>query len=221
MRAIPAFLAFSLLAGPVLAEDQAAAPAAVAAPAEAAAAPAVAAEGMLSVASTVAGTVFVDDKDTGLTTPVTNFAVAAGSHVVKVVTADGRTVSSEFTIEAGGSLNLNLTVPEAAPAPAPAATETPAVAPAAAAAPAAMDAAPPAQDWTWMTVAGWGGLGLGTIGLLSGAVVLTTPTDPQQTALGFGLFGTGVGFVLGGAVLLYLDSELASAPASVAAAPAR
>jgi hypothetical protein len=228
MRAIPAFLAFSLLAGPVLAEEAAApaaAPAPVAAPAPAAevpaAAPAVATEGMLSVASTVPGTVFVDDKDTGLTTPVTNFAVAAGAHVVKVVTTDGRSVSSDFTIEAGGSLNLNLTVPEAAPAAAPAATETPVVAPAAAAAPAAMDAAPPAQDWTWMTVAGWGGLGLGTIGLLSGAVVLTTPTDPQQTPLGFGLFGTGVGFVLGGAVLLYLDSELASAPASVTAAPAR
>ena len=69
-----------------------------------------------------------------------------------------------------------------------------------------------------MTVTGWSGLGLGTIGLLSGAVVLTTPTDPQQGPLGFGLFGAGVGLVLGGAVLLYLDSELSQPTTDVAAA---
>ena len=65
-----------------------------------------------------------------------------------------------------------------------------------------------------MSVAGWSGLGLGPIGLLSGAVVLTTPLDPDQGPLGFGLFGAGVGLVLGGGVLLYLDNELADAAAA-------
>ncbi|HEY1097554.1 MAG TPA: hypothetical protein VGF99_01445, partial [Myxococcota bacterium] len=152
--------------------------------------------------------------------------------VVRVVAADGRSVTSEFTIEAAGALNLNLTIPEATPAttsPTPDANkiedkksdeklgdkkadEAPAVA----------ASTPPPADWSWMTVAGWSGLGLGTIGLLSGAVVLTTPTDPQQGPLGFGLFGAGVGLVLGGAVLLYLDSELSQPTTTdVAAAPAR
>ena len=191
-------------------------------------------DGMLSVTSTPAGAaLFLDDKDTGLTTPVNNLPVAAGSHVVRLIAADGRSVTSEFTLEAAGALNLNLTIPEATPATTVSpdadankvdakksdeklgdkkADETPAVA----------VATPPPADWSWMTVTGWSGLGLGTIGLLSGAVVLTTPTDPQQGPLGFGLFGAGVGLVLGGAVLLYLDSEL-SQPAStdVAVTPAR
>jgi hypothetical protein len=68
-----------------------------------------------------------------------------------------------------------------------------------------------------MTVTGWSGLGLGVIGLLAGSVVITTPTDPDQKTLGFGLFGGGVGLVLGGAVLLYLDNELAEATEPAAA----
>jgi hypothetical protein len=71
-----------------------------------------------------------------------------------------------------------------------------------------------------MTVTGWAGIGLGTISLLAGSVVITTPTDPDQKTLGFGLFGGGVGLALGGAVLLYLDNELAEAPAAAAAADA-
>ena len=248
MRAIPAFLAFSLLAGPVLAQGSPATPPTTKtppvepAPVDPGATPPaiepalgvpvapVPLDGTLSVASTPSGAaVFLDGKDTGLTTPVNNLPVAAGSHVVKVLAADGRSVTSEFTLEAAGALNRNLTIPQWTPSTNATAVadpnkiedkksdetlgdtkadETPAVA----------AATPPPDDWSWMTVTGWSGLGLGTIGLLSGAVVLTTPTDPQQGPLGFGLFGAGVGLVLGGAVLLYLDSELSQPTTDVAAA---
>ena len=235
MRAIAATLAISLLALPAAAQDTAApasAPAAAASTVPATTVPATAppttetappapatpapTEGTLSVTSTPPGKLFIDDKDTGLVTPVVDLAVAAGPHTVKVVAEDGRSQSAEFTMEAGGSLALSLALPEpAAPAKTDEAKPAEEAKPAAEAKPAE---APKPADWTWMTVTGWSGLGLGTIGLLSGAVVLTTPTDPQQAPLGFGLFGAGVGMVLGGAVLLYLDNEL-SAPAP-AASPA-
>ncbi len=167
-------------------------------------------------------------------TPVTDLPIPAGTHTVKIVAEDGRETSSEFTIEAGGSLSLNLNLPEAAtPADAKPADAKPADATATPTDAAAGDAKPAdgaavadanvnvgtPDDWTWMTVSGWAGLGLGTIGLLSGAVVLTTPTDPDQGPLGFGLFGAGVGMVLGGAVLLYLDNEITDAPAPAAPKP--
>ena len=230
LPALPALLAATLLVVPAFAQDAAAPapvttsatptaattePAAVL-PADAPPAPVVAAMGMLSVTSSPAGKVMLDDKDTGLMTPVTDLPVAAGTHTVKVVADDGRSQSTEFTLEAGGSLSLNLALPE--PEAKPAVVEEPK-----AEAKPAEAAAAVVDDWTWMTVSGWSGLGLGTIGLLSGAVVLTTPTDPQQGPLGFGLFGAGVGLVLGGAVLLYLDNELAeSQPAAApAVAPSR
>jgi hypothetical protein len=177
---------------------------------------------MLSLTSTPTGKVFLDDKDTGLTTPVTDLAVPAGKHTVKVVSDDGRMTSSEFTLEGGGALSLNLNLPELEVKPEEVKPEE--VKPVApiggdpvVATPAVAAAAP--EDWSWMTVSGWAGLGLGTIGLLAGAVVLTTPTDPDQGPLGFGLFGGGVGMVLGGAVLLYLDNELADAPTATVEAP--
>ena len=170
-----------------------------------------AAKGMLSVTSTPAGKVFLDEVDTGLTTPVTDFAVATGKHTLKVLAADGRSTSSEFTIEGGGALNLNLNLPEAEVKPTVAVDA--AALPTAAAVASADVAAAPADDWTWMTVGGWSGLGLGSMGLLAGAVVLTTPDDADQSSLGFGLFGGGVGLVLGGAVLLYLDNEMRAEPA--------
>ena len=230
LPALPALLVATLLVVPAFAQD-AAAPVPVTTSATPTAAttepvivpsadvtpaPVAATMGMLSVTSSPAGKVLLDDKDTGLLTPVTDLPVAAGTHTVKVVADDGRSQSTEFTLEAGGSLSLNLALPEPAAKPAvveqPKAEEKPAEA-----APAVVD------DWTWMTVTGWSGLGLGTIGLLSGAVVLTTPTDPQQGPLGFGLFGAGVGLVLGGAVLLYLDNELGESQPAVApaVAPAR
>lgn len=236
MRLLCLTAAALLAAASAAAEDKPATPppAAPAAPAPAApatdaatppATPPPAAQGMLSVSSEPTGAkLFLDGADTGLATPVVDFPVAPGAHTVKLVGVDGRELSTEFTLEAGGSLNLNLTLPEAvappppkpeepkpevkAPPPVP---ETPE--------PAAPSIAP--EQWTWMTVAGWTGLGLGTIGLLSGAVVLTTPTDMDANTLGFGLFGTGVGLVIGGGVLLYLDTELADAQAAPAAAPAR
>lgn len=232
MRAIAATLALSLLALPAVAQD-APAPATTEAPAPAAtttetpspttteATPATPAptEGTLSVASTPAGKLFIDDKDTGLVTPVVDLAVAAGTHTVKVVADDGRTQTADFTMEAGGSLSLSIALP--APAT-PATTETPTEEPKPAeAAPAEAAKAPPPDDWTWMTVTGWSGLGLGIIGLLSGAVVMSTPTDPQQAPLGFGLFGAGAGLLLGGAVLLYLDNELSESKPAEAVAPAR
>ena len=182
--------------------------------AEPAAAPAM---GSLSVASTPAGKVFLNDTDTGLTTPVVDLPVPAGTHTLKIVDeASGRTQTTEFTVEGGGAVNLNLNLPEAAPATPPPTTEAPAppVEPVA--------AATEETPWTWMTVAGWAGLALGTVGLLAGSVVLTTPdTGPvDQAPLGFGLFGAGAGLVLGGGVLLYLDAELAdssAAPAPTAA----
>lgn len=230
MRIVAASLSFSLaaaLALPARAEDAPATPAAAPTTTEAPATTAEAAPqmGMLSLTSTPAAKVFIDDKDTGLTTPLSDFALAPGKHSVKVVADDGRTTSTEFTLEAGGTLSLNLTLPEpeakpadAAPVDAADAAKPADAKPAdAAVATPPTAAAPPPDDWTWMTVAGWSGLGLGTIGLMSGAVVLTTPTDPDQGPLGFGLFGAGVGMVLGGAVLLYLDNELAeSQPAAEA-----
>ncbi|MBM4282320.1 MAG: PEGA domain-containing protein [Deltaproteobacteria bacterium] len=232
------FLALVLaVALPVRAQDPAAAsaptapvtaPAAAAAAADAAAAGAAAEApaapaptGTLSLTSTPAGKVLLDGVDTGLVTPVTALPVAVGAHTVKVVSDDGRTETADFTMDAGGTLSLNLTLPPAAPAPAPEAT--PAPAPEATPAPAPEAAPAPAEpNWTWMTVTGWTGLGLGTIGLLAGSVVITTPTDPDQQTLGFGLFVGGVGFVLGGAVLLYLDNELAESPPApdLAAKPA-
>lgn len=175
--------------------------------------------GSLSVSSNPSGKVFLDGADTGMTTPVVDLPVAAGKHTLKIMSADGREQSSDFEIEAGGTLNLNINLPEATPTKVdepkkdePKKTDVPVVTP-----DAPTDAA--AAPWTWMTVAGWSGLGLGTIGLLSGAVVLTTPTDPDQP-LGFGLFGAGVGLVIGGGVLLYLDTELADQSAAPAPAPA-
>jgi hypothetical protein len=199
------------------------APAADAPAADAKPADAAPAQGILSVTSNPNGELFIDGTDTNLTTPVTDLPVAPGKHTLKVVAADGREASQDFEMEAGGSLNLVVALPEAAPEAKPAEVkpeeEKPEVA----------TPTPPAAEekkempWTWMTVAGWSGLGLGTIGLLSGSVVLTTPTDPDQGPLGFGLFGAGVGLVLGGGVLLYLDNELAESPAQAApaAAPAR
>lgn len=175
------------------------------------------AQGSLSVSSTPSGKVYLDGTDTGLMTPVVDLPVAPGKHTLKIVSADGREQSSDFDIEAGGSLNLNVNLPE------PVKTEPKIEEPVKAtdvATPEAPAAEVAVAPWTWMTVAGWSGLGLGTIGLLSGAVVLTTPTDPDQP-LGFGLFGAGVGLVIGGGVLLYLDTELADQSAAPAAAPAR
>jgi hypothetical protein len=227
MSRLASILALSLVVAPLArAQDPApAAPAADAAkPADAAAPPADAAKpadapavppaeappanGALSVSSTPAGKLFLDGKDTGLMTPVVDLPVAPGAHTIKVVEeATGRETATDFTMEAGGSLSLNLNLPEAAAKPAAdTATATP-TADVATPEPAAAAEAP--APWTWMTVAGWAGLGLGTIGLLSGAVVLTTPTDPDQGPLGFGLFGAGVGLLIGGGVLLYLDTELA------------
>lgn len=205
------------------------APAAEAKPAEAKPAEAPA-QGTVSVSSTPSGKVFIDGADTGLSTPVVDLPVAPGKHALKIVSADGREATSEFEIEAGGSLNLNLNLPEAKAteaAPAADGTDGKTEAKAADAKPADPAAPAPAAEaaattpWTWMTVAGWTGLGLGTIGLLSGSVVLTTPTDQDRDPLGFGLFGAGVGLVIGGGVLLYLDTELADAAAAPAAAPAR
>ena len=200
------------------------APAPAAPAAETAAPPATppATQGMLSVSSDPTGAkLFIDGVDSGLATPVVDFPVAPGAHTVKLVGADGRELSTEFTLEAGGSLTLNLTLPEAAPvAPKPEEVKPEVKAPVPETPePPAPSIAP--DHWTWMTVAGWTGLGLGTIGLLSGAVVLTTPTDMDAGTLGFGLFGTGVGLVIGGGVLLYLDTELADAQAAPAAAAAR
>jgi hypothetical protein len=165
-----------------------------------------------------AGKVYIDGNDTGLTTPIVDLPVAPGKHTLKIVSEDGREQATDFDIEAGGSLNLNLNLPEpvvqpkvepVVEAPKPVVPETPDP-------PVVADDV--ATPWTWMTVAGWSGLGLGTIGLLSGSVVLTTPTDPDQQPLGFGLFGLGVGLVIGGGVLLYLDTELADTSAQVSAA---
>lgn len=199
-------------AAPAAPAPSAAPAAAATSEAPAAPAPAAPTTGTLSVSSTPAGKLFVDGADTGLVTPVVDLPLPAGAHSVKVVADDGREVLQEFTLEAGGSLTLALNLPEA-PAPAAPAPETPAAQPDAPA-PAAAEAAPAPPSWTWMTVAGATGLGLGTMSIISGSVVLTTPTDPDQGPLGFGLFGAGVGLVLGGGVMLYLDNELAESAAA-------
>ncbi len=203
----------------------AAQPAAEATPAPAEQAPAT---GSLSVSSSPAGKVFLDGKDLGQNTPVVDFAVPPGTHTVKVLDeASGKSKEVTFHLEAGAVLNLNLNLadtvdPDAEPIAAnPADTapdEAQATTPADAAKPAEGDKpADPAavaaaqaeeDDWTWLTVGGWATLGVGAMAIIAGAVILTTPTDPDQGPLGFGLFGTGAGLALLGGVLLYLDSEL-------------
>ncbi len=183
----------------------------------------------LSVASTPAGRVYLDGVDTGLDTPVASLEVTPGPHTLKVVElSSGREKEIEFELEAGNNLNLNVNLPEVKMTPKADAVSTDgsgdagadkdgadqtdadkaAADKAKAEADIAAVKAAPADDWTWMTVAGWSGLGLGALGLATGAVVLTTPGDPDQAPLGFALFGGGAGLVLGGGVLLYLDSEL-------------
>lgn len=180
----------------------------------------------ISVSSNPAGRVYLDGVDTGLDTPVANLEVTPGEHTLKVVElTTGREKEIAFELEAGNALNLNVNLPEikkeeppkadpvkeaaaAEKAKADAEAEEAAAAKKKAEEDIAKVAAAPANDWTWMTVAGWSGLGLGALGLATGAVVLTTPGDPDQAPLGFALFGGGAGLVLGGGVLLYLDSEL-------------
>jgi hypothetical protein len=175
-------------------------------------------QGTISVSSTPVGRVFLDGNDLGLTTPIVDLPVAPGTHTLKVVEdGTGRLKEVTFHLDAGSVLNLNINLPEAAAEPvSEAAPDEPAVAPAAE--PAPVVAAAPVDDWGWMTVAGWSALGIGTLGILAGAVILTTPTDPESGPLGFGLFGVGAGLVLGGGVLLYLDSELADSTAANAPA---
>jgi hypothetical protein len=177
------------------------------------------ATGTLSLSSNPSGQIFIDGKDTGKTTPVEDLVVPAGKHELKIVDpVTKREATSEFTMDAGGTLSLNINLPETKAETA--GTETTDGTKAADATPASEAPAANASNWTWMTLAGWTGLGLGTIGLLAGAVVLTSETEQaDRQALGFGLFGTGAGLVLGGGVLLYLDDELADAAAAGQGAP--
>jgi hypothetical protein len=179
---------------------------------------ALAEQGTISVSSTPVGRVFLDGNDLGLTTPIVDLPVAPGTHTLKVVEdGTGRSKEVTFHLDGGSVLNLNLNLPEAsADAVAETPSEEPAVEPAAE--PAPVVAAEPVDDWTWMTVAGWSSLGVGTLGILAGAVILTSAGDPDAGPLGFGLFGVGAGLVLGGGVLLYLDSELADSTAANAPA---
>lgn len=188
--------------------------------------PAEPALGSLSLSTDPSGAqIFIDGVDTGKTTPAVDLQVPPGTHELRVV-LDGREKMVTFHLEAGGLLNLNLNLPAAKATPAaatqPATGDASASATGAATTDSSADVAAvaPTEDWTWMTVAGWAGLGLGTIGLIAGAVVLTTPYDPDQGPLGFGLFGAGAGAILGGAVLLYLDNELMGEPAPAAPEPA-
>src|SRR5690606_36556851 len=124
--------------------------------------------------------IFLDGKDTGKTTPVVDFQVPPGTHELKVV-LDGREKTVSFHLDAGGLLNLNVNLPEE-----PAVAEaTDAAADGEEKGADAAVAASSGSDWTWMTVTGWAGLGLGIMGLVAGAVVLSTPYDPDQGPLGF------------------------------------
>jgi|GEM_PF-1253192 len=172
----------------------------------------------ISVSSNPLGRVFLDGKDTGLDTPLVDHAIEPGTHTLKVVeAATGREKAVTFHLEAGNNLNLNLNLPELEKPATPVADAgdkkdgDKADAKTGDADTAGPGAAPAQDDWTWMTVAGWSGLGLGAMGLLAGTVVLTSQfSDGTDAPLGFGLFGAGAGLVLGGGVLIYLDSELGS-----------
>ena len=65
--------------------------------------------GFLSVVSTPPAKVFVDDKDTGLTTPVVKKELPAGPHRLTLVSADGSVKRSlGFTINAGKETKLSV-----------------------------------------------------------------------------------------------------------------
>ena len=184
--------------------DETAAPAEEAAPAEDAAA-----MGSLTLSSQPAGKVFLDDADTGLSTPLIDHPVKAGAHTLRVLEeSTGREKTVSFHVEPGAAVNLNINLPEQAEEASDSADESEAEASEEVAedAPAVEEK----SDWTWMTVAGWSTLGLGTMGLLAGAIILTNDNDPNQGPLGFGLFGVGIGMVMGGGVLLYLDTQFLS-----------
>jgi PEGA domain len=179
--------------------------------------------GTLSVAAEPAGKLFIDGVDTGMVTPVADLPVPAGKHVIRVVSDAGGTAEQEVMVEAGGAAKVSVVLvappaPEVKPADVKPADIKPADAVAAAV------SAPPADDWTWMTVAGWSAFGIGAAALSTGLIVLTTPPDPNKDTLGYGLFGIGAGLVSGGGVLLYLDAETRDAGAATpapAAAPAK
>jgi hypothetical protein len=65
--------------------------------------------GFLDVSSDPPAKIFVDDADTGKTTPEPHLALKAGHHKLKLVTKDGahnRTIG--FTIEAGQTTKLSI-----------------------------------------------------------------------------------------------------------------
>ena len=193
-------------AAPAEATPAEAAPA-EAAPAEAAPAEAASAEaqqGKVSVSSTPVGDIYLDGEPLNLKTPAMDIPVSVGSHTLRVVDPETNVEKSvDFDVEAGVALQLELELEPVAAKPEQEVAK----------------ASKPEADWNWLTVAGWGSLGLGTMGLVSGAVVLTTPYDPDQETLGFGLFGAGAGMILGGGVMLYLDGEMADEQAAEAPTP--
>jgi hypothetical protein len=176
--------------------------------AAAAAAPAIE-MGTLTLSSQPSGKVFLDETDTGLMTPLIDHPIEAGTHTVRVLEeSTGREKTLSFHVESGMPVNLNLNLPEQVQQEDTASDEDGSDTSAEEADDAAdADTVSEESDWTWMTIAGWSTLGVGTMGLLAGAVILTNQNDPQQGPLGFGLFGVGIGMVMGGGVLLYLDTE--------------
>jgi hypothetical protein len=65
--------------------------------------------GYLTVVSTPPAKLLVDDKDTGLTTPVTKKELPAGAHRLTLVSVDGAVKRSlGFTINAGKETKLQI-----------------------------------------------------------------------------------------------------------------
>jgi hypothetical protein len=74
-------------------------------------APVVADKAFLTIHCDPKARVMIDDKETGLTTPITDFEVSVGRHIVKLVAQDGKSQVIAITLgKAGEHKKLKVTI---------------------------------------------------------------------------------------------------------------
>lgn len=195
----------------------------------------------LTVSADKPGHLFLDGQPTGFTTPAIDLTVTPGSHVLEVRSETGELLGRlKVEVEPGGALNVHVPSAAAAPVPVddgaqvapppdegPAGTEGPGPATPGKTKPAVSFHRMLIERWRVMAIGGWTLLATGTVALVMGALILSTPNSPFLEPFGFGAFGTfgfgvfgiGAGFAIGGGVLLYLDSEFFGEDAAADGAP--